>query len=669
MESEYNTLKKKYDDISYKNILLLTQNANREKQLDESKSEMSLTEKKLKEQNNELNEYKSKNSQLEINNSQLMSKVKEMEEKSKNFENLENITSELEKRKSGLMEENNRLENNKKILEQKCADLQSLSGMSIEDLQTKIISMKEVNDLLYKQLEESDRQKLEFESKLIKLQTTFNDQLEEEKREIVRLYKNKKAKENRELSFVSGEDAKNIVSHIDEANEEKKNINEERESVGVRMSLLYNENVSLKEVVKDLKKEIIDLKNKNSLNNKGYNLIGANMNVQKVDENSEKIIEDLMLECNKWKKEYSLMYNENGVLKKYISKLEKNIGVEEKMDNLRTLLAEKDQLLINLSYQIKEYQSKCDDIIIGKSEESKDKQIQLLLNEVKGIRKRILNIVTLNDRITNFDEFMEAIKTIKKLESTNKDKDIEKAFDQLNYLVEIYQQNDDNAFSKFVNEIYGEGKNINNLINFETFTNNNDDHNINNQNNNFDNGNYMNNINNYNDNEQMNNNNNYNNNEENNYNEENNNNDYNNNEENNYNEENNNNNIENDNNNDQNNNEQLFDSNNNQNNYENENNMNNHNEINFNTNENGEEDENYNNNENNNENENEDEDENKENNNFNQDNNFNDNGGENNFNEDNNFGNAFDDINFEEFENGNLNEQNKENNNGDDDVL
>ena len=84
------------------------------------------------------------------------------------------------------------------------------------------------------------------------------------------------------------------------------------------MSLLYNENVSLKEVVKDLKKEIIDLKNKNSLNNKGYNLIGANMNVQKVDENSEKIIEDLMLECNKWKKEYSLMYNENGVLKKYI---------------------------------------------------------------------------------------------------------------------------------------------------------------------------------------------------------------------------------------------------------------------------------------------------------------------------------------------------------------
>ena len=93
------------------------------------------------------------------------------------------------------------------------------------------------------------------------------------------------------------------------------------------------------------------------------------------------------------------MYNENNVLKKYVSKLEKNLGVEDQMNNLRSLLAEKDQLLVNLSHQIKEYQSKCDNIIIGKTEESKDKQIQLLLNEVKGIRKRILSIITLNKLI------------------------------------------------------------------------------------------------------------------------------------------------------------------------------------------------------------------------------------------------------------------------------
>ena len=402
---------------------------------------------------------------------------------------------------------------------------------------------------------------------------------------------------------------------------------------------------------------VIDLKNANSLQNKGYNLIGTNMSIKKVDENNEQIVEELMLECNKWKKQYSLMYNENGVLKKYISKLEKNLGIEEQMNNLRNLVSEKDQVLMNLSYQIKEYQSKVDDIILAKSKEGKDKQIQMLLNEVKGIRKRILNIITLNDRITNFDEFMEAIKTIKQLENTNKDKNIEKAFDQLNYLIEIYQQNDDNAYSQFVNEIYGEGKNVNNLIDFEEFgndnQNNNDNHNggnINNINNAYDNIDL--------DNNDIENNNNFeynengsksiNKNEQNNIDEED---DLN---------ENNQNNIKN--------NEEYFDTNMNQNN-ENEN----ENDMNFNTNE--QNSENDIDNENN-----------EQNNNYNENNNFNDNQNNeeenNNYNEDNNFGNAFDDINFEEFENDENNpEQNKENNNnsgnnqnnnnenGDDDIL
>ena len=460
VENEYNSLKIKYDELEQKNQAL------------------------IKEQSQEINDYKTKNYQLEQNISELEKTIKELQEKSKNLEDLQSITFNLEKRKSGLLEENTRLENNKKILEQKCEDLKGLSNLSVDDLQSKIISMKEVNDLLYKQLQEADRQKLEFESKLIKLQTAFNDQLEEEKREIMRLYKNKKMKENREASFLSGgEEGNNIMPNLDETKKDEENKGDEKENDKDkgkpkelkeslnRMSLLRNENKSLKEVVKDLKKEIIELKNKNTLANKGYNLIGASVGGNKVDENSEKIIEELMIECNKWKKEYSTMYNENNVLKKYVSKLEKNLGVEDQMNNLRTLLAEKDQLLINLSQQIKAYQTKCDDIIIGKSEESKDRQIQRLLNEVKGVRKRILSIITLNDRITNFNEFIEALKCIKQLEIKNKDKNIEKAFDQLTYLMDIYQQNDDKAYSKFVNEIYGEGTSVNNLINFDNFNN------------------------------------------------------------------------------------------------------------------------------------------------------------------------------------------------------
>ena len=179
-----------------------------------------------------------------------------------------------------------------------------------------------------------------------------------------------------------------------------------------------------------------------------------------MDKISQIIIKNLMIESNKLKEKYSLMHNENVVLKKHISKLEKNLGIEEQMNYMRTLLIEKDQNLINLSHQIREYQTKVDDIILGNTEESKDKQIQILLNEVKSIRKRILNIITLNDRITNFDEFMEAIKIIKQLKSKNKDKNIDKAFDKLTELIEIYQQNNDNVQSKFIEEIYREGKNV-----------------------------------------------------------------------------------------------------------------------------------------------------------------------------------------------------------------
>ena len=232
------------------------------------------------------------------------------------------------------------------------------------------------------------------------------------------------------------------------------------------------------------------MKNEISLKNKVYNLIDYSQNAQNEDKISQTKIKKLILECNKWKKDYSVIYNENGVLKKYISKLEKNLGIEKQMENMRTLLFEKDLVLVNLSHQIREYQSKVDDIILGKTEESKDKQIKMLLNEVSGIRKKILNIITINDRNTNFDEFIEAIKTIQQLESKNKDKNIDKAFDKLNELIEIYHQNNDNAYSKFVEDLYGEGKNVNSLIYSEKLgkeqnnNNDDDDENVNDDNNN-----------------------------------------------------------------------------------------------------------------------------------------------------------------------------------------
>lgn len=73
-------------------------------------------------------------------------------------------------------------------------NMEALSDLSLEDLKMKIISMREVNDLLYQQLNEADEQKLEIEKKLIKLQAAFNDQLEEEKEKLLDYIKIKNSK-------------------------------------------------------------------------------------------------------------------------------------------------------------------------------------------------------------------------------------------------------------------------------------------------------------------------------------------------------------------------------------------------------------------------------------------------------------------------------------------
>ena len=117
--------------------------------------------------------------------------------------------------------------------------------------------------MLYKQLKESDHQKNECENKLIRLQNSFNEQLEEDKKEILRLYKRKKElKSNRENkennSFYSmGGSAKNIFNSTDFKNNENN-----------KWALLYNENKSLKYVQKDLKKKIKKIKELNNKNEK-----------------------------------------------------------------------------------------------------------------------------------------------------------------------------------------------------------------------------------------------------------------------------------------------------------------------------------------------------------------------------------------------------------------
>ena len=156
-----------------------------------------------------------------------------------------------------------------------------------------------------------------------------------------------------------------------------------------------------------------------------------------IDKNTQQII-----------KNYKLVEDENKSLKIVVEDLKKQIKELKKNKNNNGIINEKDMKIQNLEEQIKEYEKKCDDIIMGKSMEEKDKQIQILINEINSIRKNILNSITYNNRITNFDEFIKNIEKINELNNEIIEPGIQDAFTKLNELIQIYKQNDKNIINK-----------------------------------------------------------------------------------------------------------------------------------------------------------------------------------------------------------------------------
>ena len=68
--------------------------------------------------------------------------------------------------------------------------------------------------------------------------------------------------------------------------------------------------------------------------------------------------------------------------------------------------------------------------------EEKDEQIKMLLNEIKGIRSRLQNLITFEGRINDFEEFLAIINKIKDYIYKSNDKEIQQCYEQLNILVE-----------------------------------------------------------------------------------------------------------------------------------------------------------------------------------------------------------------------------------------
>jgi hypothetical protein len=66
----------------------------------------------------------------------------------------------------------------------------------------------------------------------------------------------------------------------------------------------------------------------------------------------------------------------------------------------------------------------------------------------------MLNIVTFNDRINNFEEFINNIEIIQKLENQIKNKEAKKACGQLKLFIDEYKLNNEMAFNEFLVKLY-----------------------------------------------------------------------------------------------------------------------------------------------------------------------------------------------------------------------
>ena len=318
-------------------------------------------------------------------------------------------------------------------------DLNDLVDLSNQDLVAKILDLKKVIEVLNKQIETEIKNKKILENKLLSLQQKVNQNDEPFESDLASI----KSVPRESKGFIN---SNNNNININDSNIDNIDIYKSQ------ILNLKNENTSLMRTINNLKDEIKSYKAKvrRPSSKKIDNKLFDNIN----DINDEDLIKDITEEMNKWKQEYYKLTKVNDLLKENISKLEKNLGVGEEISYLKEALAKKDELLMNLTLQIKEYQSQSDDIIIGNTNKSKDKQIEILLNEVKGIRKRLLNMITLNDRITDFEDFMSNIKIIQELENKAKDKNVKKAFQQLNTLIEVYKLNNDIAYNDFILKLF-----------------------------------------------------------------------------------------------------------------------------------------------------------------------------------------------------------------------
>ena len=309
---------------------------------------------------------------------------------------------------------------------------------NMENIKSRNINDSNIN---HEKLSQSQKKKKKFKRKIDNMKSDYlllleekdiyqkeNEQLKIKINELETLLTNQNIIEIPEKQF----DENNLIT-----NDQKENINE----------------------LQQLNKEITQLKSLSNKKEKKLIIDKEEVELQLNEKILEKdmIIDELTQSLSKLEKDYKLSLKQISSMKNIISNLEKGIGIEEQMNNYKSLIEQKEKEIIILTEQIKEYNSECDEIILGNTSKNKDEQIKLLINEVKSIRSKIDNILSFEGRIDNFEEFLKIYSKLIEFLEKEEDKydEIKLITEKLKFLGENYEINGEIFYNKIMQEILG----------------------------------------------------------------------------------------------------------------------------------------------------------------------------------------------------------------------
>ena len=493
LKSEYKELNEKYNEINDKNIQLNNTVNELSNICNMNNSEMFQEILSIKELNNELlkNKQENENKVLiyeqkidELNNELLLCKEKLLK--------YDEYNNELNKENNN---ENNSIKSNKDTKEENINDKYKENGSNtniiintvVKDLNNKEDNNKEIID--NNQNKENDKNNNENENKENNENNNSNKDNNEDKKSNEKI-ENEESLNWEDYNF-DDEDIESSDNNNENNNKDNSKIkinelnisieNNNQSDENNKKDIIINNNIIKQEDNnnKDIKYEINDnIINENKVYSEDDNENKQEKKIKKKKKKGKKrkkvleleekisekdnIIEEINLEYKNIQKELSDYKSEINSLQNYITQLEAGLDVNSQINNLKNIIYEKEQLLLTISDQIAEYQSQCDDIIMGKSTKEKEEQIKLLINEVKAIRNKIINLITFNKRISNFDEFINCVDIIEQLNNEKGENKIDDsvnnkikiAFEKINYLINVYKQNNEDYYHKLIKEIF-----------------------------------------------------------------------------------------------------------------------------------------------------------------------------------------------------------------------